>query len=169
MSWTIRAKEAIAFGLCIKPIMKVKPDINSKLNSYLRRGWENWSKLFLFLSHLVPEESGVRKENWGGSPEDLAESVFWPYWFPFNFSFGPILTQNQNCIVGMDGSLSYLKSTSKSWAEKQRKMCPKASRPETRTYLFRFTQHESGYISFFPPYFTVIFFCHLERKVCLKM
>lgn len=52
-----------------------------------------------------------------------------------------------------------------SWAEKQRKMCPEAGRPETRNDLFRFTQHESDYFSaFLPPYFTVIFLSRRKKS-----
>lgn len=107
---------------------------------------------------------GVRKENRGGSPEDLAESVFQQYLFLF--SFGPIFTQNQNGIVRVDESLPHLKSTSTSWAEKQIKMCPEASKPETRNYLFIFTQHEPDHFApFLPPYFTVIFLSPRKKSM----
>lgn len=151
-AWTIKAKRAISFGLCIKPIMKVKTGVSQSWTSSWEQGEEadpncSFSTSIWCQKNLVSEN---RIE--GGSPEDLAESIFPQYLFLFSFGFGPVFTQKQNCIVKVNESLPHLKSTSKSWAVKQRKMCLKARRPETRNDLFKFSHHESDYCFFpFPP------------------
>lgn len=62
----------------------------------------------------------------GGSPEYLAESHS-----ICSYSVSFLVLPSHNSIMKVDESSPHLQSTSKSWAVKQRKMCPKASRPET--------------------------------------
>lgn len=124
--------------------------------------------MYLCLRQLVSEEeSGLRKVNGRRKSRNLAESIFPQYLFLFrSFGFGPIFTQKQNCIVKVDESLPYLKSTTRSETEKT---CPRlAGQKKEMTFSNFPTISQIIVLSpFLPPYFTVIFLSPRKYKKCL--
>jgi len=73
--------------------------------------------------------------------EDLAESTFSVFVPAGKIWFGRCLHPGTELHYGGDESFPYLKNTSKGWAVKQRKMCPGASRAETRNDLLEFSHY----------------------------